>query len=144
VILYHFTSRYHLGLIEREGGILPTESNIGSPVSHLLPYGDHVGPDVVWLLDTPDPFEYGHGLADMEGEIKLAHDKREVRITVDVAPIKWSEWEPAMQMNRKWRERFIASGGGPEAAEHWYVFPAPIRRRLWLSVEPVIPAKAAT
>lgn len=124
---YHFTSKAHLPYIVWDGVILPSESNVGSPVPTLEPSGVGVGPDVVWLLDVPD-VEFNHGLyAEKTG-------KNEVRFEVDVPAIRWLDWAPASQMNPAWRELFVRSAGGEEAASHWYVFPAKIAKEHWLGV----------
>jgi hypothetical protein len=122
--LYHFTSRFHLDSILRDGVITTTESNVGSPIPFLRPYGTHVGPDVVWLLDLPDA-GHTHG---------LGHEKTEVRIAVEVPAIRWLDWPHTAQMNPKWFARLVKTGGGIEAAAHWYVFPAPIRASSWEAI----------
>ena len=76
--LYHFTCREHLEAIKRDGVILTTESNIGSPLPRLKPFGEHVGPDVVWLTDCPNLDRGDHGLSGS------AADKSAVRITVEI------------------------------------------------------------
>ncbi len=125
---FHYTSVQHLESIERRGLIIPTESNIGSPTPDMPPFGEHVGPDVVWLMDEEDPFAHDHGLAGS------FHNKRAVRIEVDVPAILWLAWEPAMRMNPVWRGAFMHSGGGSPAYHHWYVWPAPIKRGRWKSI----------
>lgn len=130
---YHFTSLRHLDSIEQRGVILPTESNVGSAVPGLEPFGEHVGPDVVWLLDVADPFEHGHGLVGA-GQFPPRDDKRAVRIEVDVPAILWLAWAPALRSNPAWRSVFMHAGGGGAAYAHWYVWPAPIKRGRWTSV----------
>lgn len=128
-IFYHFTSAYHLESITASGVIIPSESNIGSPDRTMPPYGPHLGPDVVWLLDTPDPYAFDHGLT---GSL---YDKRMIRIGVRVPAIKWTEWAPAERMSPEWRSLLIKAGGGPDAADHWYIWPSPIRRGRWTDIE---------
>ena len=117
---YHFTSTVHLPVILEAGLLKLTESNVDA----LIP---HAGPDVVWLLDVPQ-IDHHHGL---EGS---AVDKTEVMFTVDVPAINWLDWTWGASMDPRDRSRFIEVAGGMEAAEHWYVWPAPIPRRRWLSV----------
>jgi len=130
MILYHFTSLYHhLPRIIDSGVLRPSESNVGSPYPEHFPHGDHVGPDVVWLLDTPDLGGHPHGLAGS------SVDKTRVMFTVDVAAVPWVDWLPAARMDPRWRDLFISSAGGDDAARHWYVYPGVIPRRRWLRWE---------
>lgn len=127
---FHYTSLAHLEVMIRGGGlILPTESNVGGVLPWEEPYGMHVGPDVVWLLDDSDPFAHSHGL------VHSMVDKREVRIEVNVPAVRWLDWEPVSRMNPKWRETFINAGGGPLAVEHWHVWPASIKFARWVGVD---------
>lgn len=131
MILYHFTSPMHWALIYQSGRLQVSESNIGSPAPSMQPCGEHVGPGVVWLLDTPE-VAFDHGLT---GSIV---DKTEVRISVDVPrPIRWSQWEWINHMHPAWREALVERAGGPEAAEHWFVVPANVRARHWTEVRNV-------
>lgn len=117
---YHFTSTAHLPLILRTGVIMPTESNLSF-------FEEDAGPRAVWLLDEPE-FDWdavSHG---------LSREKTAVRIEVDVPAIRWLDWAPAVPRSPQemfTRERLIEVGGGPDAAAHWHVFPAPIRARRW-------------
>lgn len=125
---FHFTARAHLPSILGAGTLLPSESNVGSPL--LGPGQEHLGPDVVWLLDQP-VLDANHGLyAEATG-------KDQVVFEVEVPAIRWLDWAPAADMDPQWREIFIRTGGGIEAAEHWYVFPAAIPRRRWVSARVV-------
>lgn len=130
---FHFTSLRHLDSIEQRGVIIPTESNVGSAVPGMDPFGTHVGPDVVWLLDVEDPYEYGHGLIGA-GQFPPREDKRAVRIEVDVPAILWLAWAPALRSNPAWRHVFMHAGGGEGAYGHWYVWPAPIKRGRWVDI----------
>jgi hypothetical protein len=121
-LLYHFTSTLHLPLIKRDGFLRPTESN----VSLRIP---HVGPDVVWLLDTPTA-DAPHGLNN------ALVDKRAVRITVRTKAERWLDWiarQPTMDVFSK--QVLIETGGGMEAAAHWYVTEQRIPRSEWVAVE---------
>lgn len=122
---FHFTSRNHLPMIFASGTLLPSESNVGSP---LLGAGqEHLGPDVVWLLDTPD-LSANHGLH------ASVTNKDQVRFEVEVPAIRWLDWEWAAYMDPEWRDLFIKVGGGIEAAEHWYVMPVALPRKRWTGV----------
>lgn len=126
---FHFTHMHHLSRIFHSRMLRTTESNVGAPYAVPDgPYGNHVGPAVVWLLDEDSitsADERMHGLYP---------DKRAVRFEVDVPAVRWLDWAPAKEMSREWREHFLNTAGGLEAAEHWFVFPAPIRVRRWVSV----------
>lgn len=134
VTFYHFTSRQHLESIERDGVIRPSENNVGSPLPTWHPFGTHVGPDVVWLLDTPVA-EFNHGLSPWPGsDLVSMFDKTAATIEVDVPAIRWADWSYTNQMHPEWRRAFVQAGGGEEAAAHWYVWPRPIRRSRWVMI----------
>lgn len=136
MILYHFTSAFHLPFIEAANEIRVTESNIGSPLAGFPPVGAHRGPDVVWLLDDPDP-ALGHGLTG------ASVDKTAVRITVDIPDaVKWTTWRETKRMHPAWRRRFVRAGGGSLAADHWYIATAPIKRDRWVEILTPIGATA--
>lgn len=122
---YHFTSRRHMPLILTKGYLKIVESNVSPDVMDA-------GPRVVWLLDLPTIERDSHGLRMPEG---ADLDKTEVRFEVDVPAIKWEDWEWTARMNRQWREILTSVAGGAEVASHWYVWPAPIKRNRWVSVE---------
>lgn len=124
---YHFTSHYHLHRILPAGVLKPSESNVGSPIAAMQPFGEHFGPDVVWLLDVP-ALDYPHGLTG------CIYDKTKVRFEVDVPAVRWLEWEPARKMHPRWTAALIRLGGGQAAARHWYVYEGQIDSRRWLSV----------
>jgi hypothetical protein len=128
--LYHFTSTDHLRAIQRSGLILPTESNVGSPVTHMPPYGAHRGPNVIWMLSTPDVSPNTPGWAH-----GLTPDKLDIRITVDLPqPLRWLDWEWGARMHPAWREIFIEAGGGMAAVGSWYIWPVPIRKQHWAGI----------
>lgn len=116
--LYHFTSRRHLPHILADGFLRTTESNVSIR-------GEHAGPDVVWLTDTPTA-EAGHGL------IGSVVDKREVRIEVRTRGMAWADFDREYPCD--WRETFVARGGGESAARHWYVVPRRISSSEWVNV----------
>lgn len=125
--LYHFTSARHLPQILRDESLRPSESNVGSPSPDMPPFGMGVGPDVVWLLDSPD-LDHNHGLfADKTG-------KDAVRFEVEVPALRWTDWAWTAQMHPTWRDIMIDSAGGTDAAQHWYVFPAEIPMSRWITV----------
>lgn len=139
MLLYHFTSPLHLERILSSGRLRTTESNVGAPWREG-PYlsGSGAAPDVVWLMDLADPGEAHHGLG---GSVM---DKKGARITVETRfAIHWADWEPTQWMSPRWREAFLARAGGEEAAEHWYVVPADIRKSLWREVAVKDPVSGA-
>jgi hypothetical protein len=121
--LYHFTSVYHLTAIEASGFIGTTESNLSFQ-------REHVGPPVVWLLDTPTADDAPHGL---DGS---AVNKRGVRIAVRTKAERWVDWV-ARQPNADAASKdvLIRTGGGPQAASHWWVTEQRIPRSEWESVQ---------
>lgn len=133
--LFHWTSTYHLKQILLEGRLTTTESNVGSPSPMLQPAGEHLGPDVVWLLDVP-VLRFGHGLTmDPSGPYRMLHDKTEVRFTVKVdGAVPWTRWKPAEAMHPTWRKSMIRSGGGRDAVRHWWVIERDIPRAEWVEV----------
>lgn len=126
--LYHYTSELHLPHIRAAGFLETTESNIGSPSLEMLPYGEHIGPDVVWLTDVPD-VRNGHGLnTGLSGLRKTA-----VRFSVMVSDaIPWAKFAHDHGINRRWFAALDASGGG--TARHWWVCPRRIYAPEWQSV----------
>jgi len=130
VILYHFTSPERLARIQGAGVLRTTESNIGSGHPDWRPYGEHIGPDVVWLTDDQSPD--GRALAlDLQID---GTDKMAVRITVDVDEADvwwWPDFALHHGAHRKWR-RLLGQGRAPES---WWVHPAPIPVASFLAVE---------
>lgn len=126
--LFHFTSLPHLEEIIRSGAILTTESNIGAPWQDpIYPYGTHAGPPVVHLMDSPNPFEFDHGLTGVR------YDKRQARFEVSAPGIPWESWEWVQRMSPRWRG-ILERQAGEGASKHWQVFPAPIRAKRWVSI----------
>jgi hypothetical protein len=127
MILWHYTSTYHLPLILESGVLMTTESNAS-------PDATHAAPDVVWLLDTPELGGFGHGLLVSFKTV----DKTEVRFQVD-APDAWVRpWRDWIAMNagdRAWIGALADTAGGPEATRHWVVCLRPIPRDRWLRIE---------
>lgn len=121
-VLYHFTSEHHLPLIRQAGFIRTTESNLSF-------IEEHVGADVVWLLDQPDPHDAPHGL------VGSVFDKRAVRITVQVNAERWTDWVKRQpRYDAQQAAILVRTGGGPEAASHWWVTEQAIPRENWLEV----------
>jgi hypothetical protein len=115
--LYHFTSLYHLPLIKAAGQLNLTESNIGSPYKDWLPYGEHFGPDVVWLTERILPSDNGLGGS--------AVNKQAVRIEVDIDnAVRWVDFANRHGINRRWY-RYLDKAGG-FTSRYWWVALDPI------------------
>lgn len=127
--LHHFTSIRHLPGIINTGAILPTESNIGAPwpTKGGHPSGKNAGPDVVHLLDIPNPDTFGHGLGGS------STGKTQVRFTITGTAIPWGSWSWVEEMDPKWRAA-LEESAGPGASEHWLVVPASIRAKRWAAL----------
>jgi hypothetical protein len=118
---FHLTHAGHLPSILAERVLRTTESNVSLVRTHA-------GPDVVWLFDQAEPDfgdEHDHGLYVA---------KREIRVQVDVRAIRWLDWAWSARMDPDDHKTLIKAGGGLERAEHWYVLPAPIPSRRWVSI----------
>ncbi len=123
--LYHFTSLMHWPLIINDGFLRRTESNIGSGNPRLKPYGEHVGPDVVWLTDLSDPTPQSCGLVGIR-------DKTRLRITVKISDAKkWPDFAAAHGINKRWY-RLLGRGGRPQC---WWVVERIIPQTDWIAVD---------
>ena len=115
--LFHFTNYIHWCDIQSTGEIATTESNIGSGSPDLEPYGEHIGPDVVWLTDKATPgangLEVVLPVASIESQVELLEgatgrpfieiDKRLVRLELDLDDAHhWPEWSCEHGINRQW------------------------------------------
>ena len=121
--LYHYTSLERWALIQADGVLRTTESN-------LHPTIPHAGPDVVWLTTDPD-LGHGHGLkVAMDGT-----DKTAVRITVEL-PNKdvhrWKDWAIRRGIERRWLDTLDRTGGGGSGT--WRVVEKSITADRWADV----------
>jgi hypothetical protein len=120
--LYHFTSEYHLSRILATGVLRVTDPNL--MVEPLA------GSGVVWLLDMPDPWD-----DNLDASHGLTEAKTAVRITVDVPDARaWLDWLTSRVFQPTWVQAIIDTGGGVDAARHWWVVPRPIPRPEWIEV----------
>jgi len=125
MILYHYTSSLHMPSIQYEGMIRTTESNIGSPIPSMPPYGDHYGPDVVWLTNRPDVSTTA---------VNAMGPKGDVCITVNVSGLyihHWPKWAREQGINEDWYD-VLANGFDPES---WYISTRPIPITEWMSID---------
>jgi hypothetical protein len=113
--LYHFTSYYHLAMIRQAGYLRLTESNIGSPDPNIKPFGENVGPRVVWLTENPDA-QLDNGL------VGCTIDKRAVRFTIEIDEkevMRWRDFANLHGIHHKWYRALDISGG--YTAKYWWV-----------------------
>ena len=121
--LYHYTSTRHLPYILKAGYLDVTESNIGSGVPEHDPYGEHVGPDVVWLTTSENP---GHKQGLTTSADTGWPDKTEIRFTVDVPDaLHWPKWSRSQGIDKRWA-RCLETDHYPE---QWFV----VVRRILLT-----------
>ena len=121
MILYHFTSRWHLQHIVLDGFIKTTESNVS-------PHHAHAGSDVVWLTSDPNPATHSGW---KEGS---AVDKTEVRFTLELPDTEvrqWQWWSENYDIDLRWAAALESVGGH----ESWYVIERPVTRFEWTKIE---------
>lgn len=131
-LLYHFTNWVNDVEIGSSGVILTTESNIGSVRPDLQPYGEHLGPDVVWLTDSQSGggcgLRYPAVMTQLHTKMGLpaaALDKRKVRSTCELPDEEchhWPAWATAHGINRRW-QRIFEKGQTPWT---WWLIERPI------------------
>jgi len=126
--LNHFTCWNHfLEIVVVTGAITTTESNIGSGRPDWQPFGEHVGPDVVWLTSHDEAS--GHGLENVfrsHPNFPIETDKTRVRITVDLPDNelqRWGTFSKQYRMHPKWR-RVIEHNMRHSS---WWVLERPVR-----------------
>ena len=129
--LYHFTGLVHLESILADGFLRTTDPNIGSAAA-----------GVVWTLDTPT-VDFDHGLGDgspikgylLDGPEVYSTNKRRVRVTIEVGDAQpWLTWAAFQPHEPAWVRSIIETGGGPEAAKHWWVVPRGVHCFEWTEV----------
>lgn len=118
-VLYHYTATGHLASILAEGRLRLTDSQVD-------------GRPAVWFLDTPTTEGRDHGLS---GSV---WDKTEVRVTVRARAVRWLDWVATLPPSTRaavggtlgrWIPTIVRTGGGPEAAAHWWVAFEPVTIR---------------
>jgi len=114
-ILYHFTSKYHLPLIMKDGFLMLTESNLKEPVpgkkiGNVFDSKDLYKP-VVWLSRTAD----ANNCAVMSASV----DKSEILITLRERPHyqNWTIWSKENRIKTSWAKRLT----GRYNPNSWYV-----------------------
>lgn len=119
MILYHYTSVWHLPSIFQDGCLSPVESNVSFK-------RQQAGPDVVWLTTKSDP-----GNVDMHNGLSLL--KQRVRFTVDVpkrSVYEWHKWARSKGSSEKTIEILARAGGSAS----WRVVLAPVPSSRWVEV----------
>jgi hypothetical protein len=114
VKLFHYTNWLNCVGIMDSGEIRRTESHIGSADPKMLPCGEHVGPDVVWL--TTKSTATANGVDRLLVTLKqksvqlgcpmIALDKTQVRLTVEIPDDEvhsWPEWAKAHGIHGRWQ-----------------------------------------
>lgn len=118
--LYHYTSTWHLPRNLAAKMLTVAESNFSSPLPGMPPPGEHVGPDVVWLMKAQNR-RTGLGLGGS------SVDKTAVRITVEVPDHEvhhWPEWANYRGINKQWQRR-LEKDMYPFL---WYVVERPVQK----------------
>jgi hypothetical protein len=117
--LYHYTSRYHLPLIEASGILSMSDAMLGTVDG------------AVWCFADPAvAFEADHGL----GNSSL--DKRAVRITIEVADaVPWLAVVGDRRIDPDWLAAVVETGGGLDAALEWWVVLRDVPASEWVAID---------
>lgn len=132
MLLNHFTSEMHLGLILRCGLLVTTESNIGSPVPEWPPTGEHVGPDVVWFTLQDEPSDVGLDSA------RATIPKGGVRMVCDVPDADcrhWPEWARGYGIHPDWYRHVGRAAGQESNPDTWWVVERAVPWTEWVRIE---------
>lgn len=94
-------------------------------------YGEHVGPDVVWLTSDPTPKQAWQSLDNV---LDVRAEKSQILFVVDVPDEdvkKWSHWAFEQGISRFWYDALDDDDG---SAENWYVVPREIPKAEWVAI----------
>ena len=122
-VLYHFTSKYQLPLILKDGFLKLTESQLKPPTqkeikemeqgnySSLDKGAEDLYKPVVWLTDNGSPLNMG-----LDGSV---FNKKEIKITLKMREhyIKWYIWSSKNRADKKWLENLQRN----KEHDSWYV-----------------------
>jgi hypothetical protein len=122
-VIYHFTSKYHLPLILKDGFLHLTESQLKPPTpteGQQLKQGDYSSLDkkaeelykpVVWLTDNSQPSNMG-----LDGSV---FNKKEIRLTLKARGHyeKWDIWGRKNRIDVKWAEALQLG----KDSDSWYI-----------------------
>ena len=114
-VLYHFTSRYHLPLILKDGYLMLTESNLREPeagrkFANVFDSKDLYKP-VVWLSRSADAGNFA--------VLSASVDKSEILITLRERAHyqNWTIWSKNNRIKNSWAKR-LTRANNPNS---WYV-----------------------
>lgn len=121
-----------IDLSEPYDGLLDVEKLVGDMERSQLQFGEHIGPDVVWLTNNPAPRQ---GWQSYGREIPYVFAKHAVLFTVEVPDedvLKWSDWARQQNILDWWYDQLDESGDF--GADNWYVVPRRIPKSEWVSI----------
>jgi hypothetical protein len=136
MILFHYTSQYHLPLIVQVGGLKLVESNVDLAKPHAAP-------DVVWLTTDVWPQQ---GWMNLPSHLQGILDKGRIRITVNVGNFHlhpWRIWatEQAEKLGidpRKAKiERDALEAAGGDGGD-WFVCEREVMWQEWVRIEDTV------
>lgn len=110
----------------------PPEAVLNNAMAPTGKYGDHVGPDVVWLTDDPTPSQHWQAL-DAQPGMPYMFRKNIVLFTVEVPDedlLHWPEWAREQGISEYWYDALDPD----KQAEHWYCVPRRILKEEWVSI----------
>lgn len=119
-------------------------SNTDATDEDLSPYGEHIGPDVVWLTRDATPRQawatpvkqtqlWASPVKEWES-IPEDFRKDTVLMVVDIPDdevYKWSNWAFEQGISRPWYDRLAM---GLDEHENWYVVTRPIPMTEWVGI----------
>ena len=122
-VLYHFTSKFQLPLILKDGFLKLTESQLKPPTRaevQQLQQGDYSSLDkkaedlykpVVWLTNNSQPLNMG-----LDGSV---FNKKEIRVTLKTREHyeKWDIWSKKNRIDAKWAEALQRG----KDSDSWYI-----------------------
>ena len=119
MILYHYTSWYHMMEIIASGHITRAPSNLLKPKNPFIDSGTLVDPEtdeykpVIWLTDSESPERLGIDGPPPE------YSKKRVRFSIPMQPhfTKWDKWAKRNKMDTDWK-RCLTSGMNWKS---WYI-----------------------
>ena len=122
-VIYHYTSKFQLPLILKDGYLKLTNSNLKPPApkeSQQIQRGDYSSLDknaedlykpVVWLTDNSSPLNMG-----LDGSV---FNKKEIKFTFKMREHyeKWDIWSRKNQIDKKWAESLQRG----KDSDSWYI-----------------------
>ena len=122
-VIYHFTSKYHLPMLLKDGFLKLTESQLKPPTQaegRQINQGDYSSLDkkaedlykpVVWLTNNSEPLNMG-----LDGSV---FNKKEIRFTLKAREHyeKWDAWGRKNRIDKKWAEALQRG----KDSDSWYI-----------------------